>query len=84
VQSLLEEAEGDVLILLDYCHSTATAGIALYTSINGVKEVISACGYESTALAVEAHSFTKALAEVLTFASEDLPITVGEIHSPST
>jgi hypothetical protein len=81
VQSLLEEAEGDVLILLDCCHSAATAGSALYTSINGVKEVISACGYESTALAVGAHSFTKALVEVLTFASEDLPITVGEIHS---
>jgi hypothetical protein len=81
VQSLLEEADADVLILLDSCHSAAATVGASYKSGSGVKEVIAACGYETIAPGVSPHSFTKALAEVLALASKEGPISVGEVHS---
>jgi hypothetical protein len=81
VQSLLEEADADVLILLDSCHSAITTVGASYKTTGGVKEVIAACGYETIAPGVSPHSFTKSLAEVLALASKEGPISVGEVHS---
>jgi hypothetical protein len=50
-------------------------------AITGVKEVIAACGYETTTPGVGPYSFTKALVEVLTIVSKEGPISVGELHS---
>jgi hypothetical protein len=81
VQSLLERAESDVLILYDCCHSAASR-TGPFDRINiGVKEVIAACGYESVAAEVDQHSFTKALIQSLAEFSQGLPFSVGELHT---
>lgn len=58
VQQLFEEAELDVLLLLDSCHSSHPA---INVSGQGVTEVVAACGFETPAPAVGPHSFTSAL-----------------------
>ena len=78
---MLEEADADVLLLLDCCHSAASTMSSSFRATTGIKEVIAACGYETTAPGVGPHSFTKALAEILATASKEGPISVGELHS---
>jgi hypothetical protein len=57
IQNVLEQAESDVLILLDCCHSaTATTSAG-----NGVTEMISACAYNVIANGVGYYSFTNEL-----------------------
>ena len=63
IQNMLEQAESDVLILLDCCagaSSTAEAG-------NGVTEVIAACGFETWTPGVSEHSFTRSLVDELRY-----------------
>ncbi|KAF8866141.1 hypothetical protein BDZ45DRAFT_333428 [Acephala macrosclerotiorum] len=57
VQNVLEQAESDVLILLDCCH----AATATTSEGNGVTEMISACAYNAIANGVGYYSFTKEL-----------------------
>jgi hypothetical protein len=45
IQSLLEEADSDVVLLYDTCHSAAVPTCG--SSQGGVTEVIAACGYET-------------------------------------
>ena len=54
---MLEQAESDVLILLDCCAGASSAAEAG----NGVTEVIAACGFETWAPGVSDHSFTRSL-----------------------
>jgi len=78
---MLEEADSDVLLLFDCCHSAAVATKDSLQGNGGVTEVIAACGYETIAAAVDEHSFTKSLTETLAVASKGLPFSVGELHS---
>jgi hypothetical protein len=82
IQSLLEEADADVLFLYDCCHSAAlpTSDTQSQDS-GGVKEVLAACGFESIAPGVDKHSFTKALIETLALASRKLTFSIPELHS---
>lgn len=82
IQSLLEEADADVLFLYDCCHSAALP-TSDFQSVNngGVKEVLAACGFESIAPGVDQHSFTKALIETLALASKHLTFSIPELHS---
>ena len=57
IQKFLEQAESDVLILLDCC----SAGIGNIGEGNGVTEVICACAYDVEANGIGHYSFTKAL-----------------------
>jgi hypothetical protein len=80
IQSKLEQAESDVILLLDCCFS-ATTPITGFQQNGKVMEVMTACGYETTAAEADQHSFTKALTHVLARASKGPPFTIGELHS---
>ena len=76
IQNMLEQAESDVLILLDCCagaSSSAEAG-------NGVTEVIAACGFETWAPGVSEHSFTRSLIDELQFWCGQLSNPVAMLH----
>lgn len=77
VQQLFEEAEADVLLLYDTCHSSHPA---VNIGGQGVTEVIAACGFETEAPAVGPHSFTNALIRELEEAFMGPPISVAELH----
>jgi hypothetical protein len=81
---MFEEADADVLLLYDCCHSAATRASSLYQGNRGVTEVIAACGYEAVAPEVGKHSFSSALIEVLAAASKGAPpapFSVAELHT---
>jgi hypothetical protein len=80
VQSILEEAQCDVLLLYDTCHSADTA-VSSARSGQGITEIIAACGFESVAAEVGEHSFTNALANILAISSDEQAISVSEIHN---
>jgi hypothetical protein len=76
IQNVLEQAESDVLILLDCCH----AGTATASEGNGVTELISACAYNSQANGVGSYSFTKELIIELQQLSQKPSFTVAELY----
>jgi hypothetical protein len=78
---MLEEADADVLLLFDCCHSAAVPTADCPQRTGGVVEVIAACGYETIAAEVDQHSFTRAITSVLAMASKGLPFSIGELHS---
>lgn len=77
IQSSLEEAQSDVLILLDCCAS----GVASSNEGNGVTELISACAYNSIANGVGPYSFTHSLVIELRELSRRKTFSVGELYS---
>jgi hypothetical protein len=78
---MLEEADADVILLCDCCHSTAIPTTDSQQRSNKVMEAITACGYEAIAAEVGDHSFTKALTHILAIASKGLPFTISELHA---
>lgn len=79
IQSLLEEAGCDALLLYDSCHSADTAITPAHSS-RDVTEVIAACGFESITPEVGEHSFTNALINVLVVSSEGPAFSIAELH----
>ena len=76
IQNMLEQAECDVLILLDCCcgaSSTSETG-------NGVTEVIAACGFETWTPGVGQHSFTSCLIKELIYWSDNGSRSVAMLH----
>ena len=73
---MLEQAENDVLILLDCCH----VGTATTSEGSGVTELISACAYNSRANGVGSYSFTKELVIELRDLSLKPSFTVAELQ----
>ncbi|KAL8748199.1 MAG: hypothetical protein Q9190_000018 [Brigantiaea leucoxantha] len=59
LQTILEQAKSDVLILLDCCAAASAAA----ASGNSITEVIAACGSETWAPGVNQHSFSRSLIE---------------------
>lgn len=75
---MLEEAECDVLILLDCCAAASSGG----SHGRGVTEVIAACGFEAFAPGVGQHSFTRSLIEELKYLSQRCDaITTALLHN---
>lgn len=74
---MLEQAESDVLILLDCC----AAGSATVEPGGGITEVLGACGFEALAPGVGSHSFTRSLIDELKYMSSRDPFTVTMLHS---
>ncbi|PVH81338.1 hypothetical protein DL98DRAFT_397218, partial [Cadophora sp. DSE1049] len=77
IQVLLEQAESDVLILLDCC----AAGTANAGGGSGVTELIAACPYNGIANGVGPYSFTNALVTELLELSHKPSFSVGELYS---
>lgn len=73
----MEEAESDVLVLLDCCAS----GVANTNSGNQANELIAACAFNSRANGVGPFSFTNALVIELRDLSSRPSFTVGELYS---
>ena len=72
---MLEQAESDVLILLDCCAGASSAAEAG----NGVTEVIAACGFDTWAPCVSEHSFTRNLIDELHYWC-GTPYSVATLH----
>ena len=78
LQTSLEQAESDVLILLDCCSAASCTG----GSGNGVTEVIAACGFETWAPGVGEHSFTRSLISALEdWEDRHPPLSGAVLHS---
>ncbi|KAL8962147.1 MAG: hypothetical protein Q9193_001414, partial [Seirophora villosa] len=77
IQTMLEEADSDVLILLDCCAAGSSAG----GSGKGINQMIAACGFESFAPGVGEHSFTRALIEELKYYELRGPISTALLHN---
>ncbi|KAL9004727.1 MAG: hypothetical protein Q9188_002454 [Gyalolechia gomerana] len=78
IQTNLEEADSDVLILLDCCAAASSAG----GSGNGITELIAACGFEDFAPGVGEHSFTRSLIEELRYYGQRPgPISTAFLHN---
>jgi hypothetical protein len=75
---LVEEAESDVPLLYDSCHS---AHPAVNISGQGVTELIAACDFETQAPTVGPHSFTNALIRELEESFTNPPISVTQLHN---
>ena len=83
LQSGLEHAESDVLILLDSCASAGSSGGSkqFETQEGGTTELLAACGFETIAPGPGPHSFTHALIEELRdMSSQDVPFAVNMLH----
>ena len=78
LQTHLEQAESDVLILLDCCAAVSSTG----GSGNGVTEVIAACGSETWAPPFGEHAFTRSLIDTLgDWEGRQPPLSRAVIHS---
>ncbi|KAH7400228.1 hypothetical protein BKA64DRAFT_477638 [Cadophora sp. MPI-SDFR-AT-0126] len=76
IQVLLEQAENDVLILLDCCAAgTANSGVG-----NGVTELLAACSYGGTANGVGRYSFTNALIKELLDFRQRSSFSTGDLY----
>lgn len=77
IQTFLEEAQSDVLILLDCCAAASSATGAG----SGITEVIAACGFETWAPGVGQHSFTRSLTEELKYLCKTAPFSTAVLHN---
>ena len=81
LQVNLEQAESDVLILLDCC----AAGSAMSDCTGpGTKEMLVACGFETWTPGVGVDSFTSSLIEELSSLRSRGPFTVAVLHGAIT
>lgn len=76
LQSNLEHAESDTLILLDCC----SAASSISGDGSGVSEIIAACGFETWAPGVGDHSFTRSLIDELRYWSRHQKLSVAILH----
>lgn len=74
---MLEEAQSDVLMLLDCCAAASSATGAG----SGITEVIAACGFETWAPGVGQHSFTRSLIEELKYLCRTAPFSTAVLHN---
>jgi len=74
---MLEEAQSDVLVLLDCCAAASSATGAG----SGITEVIAACGFETWAPGVGPHSFTRILTEELKYLCRTAPFSTALLHN---
>jgi hypothetical protein len=77
IQHSLEQAESDVLILLDSCSS----GIGDGGEGHGVTELMAACAFDTIANGVGHYSFTKALTTELRLLSKKRSFPVVELYT---
>ena len=71
LQTMLEQAKSDILILLDCCAAASSTA----SSSSGITEVIAACSFETWAPGVGQHSFTRSLIDELKYLSKGVPFS---------
>lgn len=74
---MLEQANADVLILLDCCAAAASSTAEVGS---GVTELVAACGFETTAPGAGEHSFTRSLIDELKGWSPGPPLSIVRLH----
>ena len=77
LQTMLEQAKSDVLILLDCCAAASSAT----GSGSGITEIIAACGFEAWAPGVGQHSFTRSLIDELRYLHRTGPFSTSLLHN---
>jgi hypothetical protein len=77
IQTVLEECQSDVLLLLDCCYS----GTSNTNEGNGITELISACDYRTIANGVGSYSFTHALVTELLESAKMPHFSVLELYN---
>ncbi|KAE9367715.1 hypothetical protein N431DRAFT_444815 [Stipitochalara longipes BDJ] len=78
VQALFEQADSDILLLLDCC--AAASGALTEASSTSVTETIAACGFETWAPQPGRHSFTNTLIAVLDDWCDRSAFTAAMLH----
>ena len=78
LQTNIEQADCDVLILLDCCASASSSNTG---TGSGVTELIAACGFETVAPGVGEHSFTRSLRDELKWWTHGPSLTAAMLHS---
>ena len=78
VQTLFEQADSDILLLLDCC--AAASGALTEASSTSVTETIAACGFETWAPQPGRHSFTNTLIAVLDDWCDRPAFTAAMLH----
>ncbi|KUJ21390.1 uncharacterized protein LY89DRAFT_432694 [Mollisia scopiformis] len=78
IQTLFEQADSDVLLLLDCC--AAASGVLTGSDNTNVTETIAACGFETWAPQPGRHSFTNTLIAVLEEWQERPAFTAAMLH----
>lgn len=79
IQTILGQSRSDALLIYDACQSADTATTKM--TPHGITELITSCGFESTAPAVGKTSFTHTLTTVLASASvTNAPLSVAELY----
>ena len=77
LQTMLEQAKSDVLILLDCCAAASSAT----GNGTGITEIIAACGFEAWAPGVGQHSFTRSLIDELRYLRRTSPYSTSLLHN---
>jgi len=78
IQTIFEQAESDVLLLLDCCAAASSASVDGHP--NSVTETIAACGFETWAPQPGRHSFTNTLISVLEEWEDRPDFTAAMLH----
>ena len=78
LQTNIEQADYDVLILLDCCASASSSNTG---TGSGVTELIAACGFETVAPGVGEHSFTRSLIDELKWWTYGPSLTAAMLHN---
>jgi hypothetical protein len=78
IQTIFEQAESDVLLLLDCCAAASSAPVDGHP--NSVTETIAACGFETWAPQPGRHSFTNTLISVLEEWEDRPDFTAAMLH----
>lgn len=78
LQTNIEQADCDVLILLDCCASASSSNTG---TGSGVTELIAACGFETGAPGVGEHSFTRSLIDELKWWTYGPSLTAAMLHN---
>ena len=78
LQTNIEQADSDVLLLLDCCASASSSNTG---TGSGITELIAACGFETVAPGVGEHSFTRSLIDELKWWMHGPSLTAAMLHN---
>jgi hypothetical protein len=82
IQTIIEESCSDAILFYDACQSAETAVTTASSDLQGVTELISACGFQTTAPGPSSDSFSFTLTTQLReIASLGRAVPLSEVYS---